>query len=74
MKRCENFNFEELQSTPQTRNFPDVIESLKHVAIKLQVDVIILMYNKNRLQNDDIVEGIVCKLINSQSKHNRECS
>ena len=70
--------FEELERIPRTTDFRDVIVALTHVVNKRQTSrfsVIILIYYKNRLQNAGIlVERIVRKLTNSQSKVGRECS
>ena len=76
VQRPQNFIFEELQRILRSIDFRDVIEASKHVVNKqqnLRFGVIILIYDKNRLQNTDIVERIVRKLINSQSKLDREC-
>ena len=52
-----------------------MIEALKHVVNTSRFSVIMLIYEKNRLQNADItVERIVRKLTNTQSKLDRECS
>ena len=59
-------------------DFRDVIEASKHVVNKQQTSrfgvILLIYYDKNILQNTDIVERIVRKLINSQSKFDRECS
>ena len=77
-KRSQKFIFEEIEGITRSRDFKDVIEALKHVVNKQQTSrfrVIMLIYEKNRLQNADItVERIVRKLTNSQSKLDRECS
>ena len=77
-EKSQKFIFEELERIPLSTDFRDVIVALKHVVNKRQTSrfsVIILIYYKNRLLNADIlVERIVRKLTNSQSKVDRECS
>ena len=77
-KKSQKFIFEELERIPRSTDFRDVTVALKHVVNKRQTSrfsVIILIHYKNRLQNADIlVERIVRKLTNSQSKVDRECS
>ena len=77
-KKSQKFIFEELERIPRSTDFRDVIVALKHVVNKRQTSrfsVIILIHYKNRLKNADIlVERIVRKLTNSQSKVDRECS
>ena len=77
-EKSQKFIFEELERIPRSTDFRDVIVALKHVVNKRQTSrfsVIILIYYKNRLQNTGIlVERIVRKLTNSQSKVGRECS
>ena len=77
-EKSQKFIFEELERIPRSTDIRDVIVALKHVVNKRQTSrfsVIILIYYKNRLQNADIlVERIVRKLTNSQSKVDRECS
>ena len=76
-EKSQKFIFEELERIPRSTDFRDVIVALKHVVNKRQTSrfsVIILIYYKNRLQNAGIlVERIVRKLTNSQSKVGREC-
>ena len=58
-------------------DFRDVIEALKHVVNKQQTSrfaLKILMYDRNRLQNTDIAERILRKLIHSEPKLHSECS
>ena len=58
-------------------DFRDVIEALKHVVNKQQTSrfgLKILMYDRNRLQNTDIAERILRKLIHSEPKLDSECS
>ena len=70
-KRSQNFIFEELERILRSKDLRDVMKTSKQVVNKQQTSrfgVIVLIYDKNRLQNTDIVERIFRKLINSQSK------
>ena len=56
-KRSQKFIFEEIGRITRSRDFKDVIETLKRVVNKQQTShfsVIMLIYEKNRLQNADI--------------------